>query len=261
MTTLTLSADRCTEISSAVQQVYNQAGLDLAALKPGVVPLDQLIRSYPIRREEIRDLTYQSAAEFLIAATGQRLPMPRKEGKLAGFLYVYEFAGVPYGFILVEKEPKNARIERRRFSAAHELGHYVLHFLLVRKQRAGEIASSKPLILTEGLSSKDDAEEEDSPVGELMLTDHIEARSPFSASNLEQMELEADQFAAEILMPVQACWNLAQQHRRRRADIQRQALARRLAPEFLVSQTAMERRLTSLDLPASLQMDSVLSKK
>lgn len=42
--------------------------------------------------------------------------------ELAGFLYV----NTSYGCIFVEA---NDRLTRRRFSVAHELGHYLLHFL------------------------------------------------------------------------------------------------------------------------------------
>ena len=61
------------------------------------------------------------------------------------------------------------------------------------------------------------------------------------------MEDEANQFAAELLMPGPACRELAARYRgtfARRPAV----LVRRMANDFLVSQEAMRRRLTGLAL-------------
>jgi Zn-dependent peptidase ImmA (M78 family) len=61
------------------------------------------------------------------------------------------------------------------------------------------------------------------------------------------MEREANQFAAELLMPAAACRALVERFWPtfgRRADV----LTRRMANEFLVSQAAMKRRLFNLGL-------------
>ena len=86
-----------------------------------------------------------------------------------------------------------------RFSAAYELGHYILHFLPLLAR--GRRSSSEALVLTEGLSYNADSEEEEGiPFGQpLDARDAIlESASFRSISNKWN---EANQFAAELLMP------------------------------------------------------------
>ena len=253
---------RRAEITLAVQRVYKEAELDPETLNPGVVPLYDLIRAYPIRVAEVKDMTAHSVAEFLEAETGQVLPIPDNEDrKLAGYLYLQEYQGLFYGCILVEKKPQSAPVSRRRFSAAHELGHYLLHFLPLlechQKDNSGD-----PLILTEGLyvakkSEVDDESDDetdadsDEPTAQLTFTNGVQAVLDSLGMDRQQMEEEADQFAAELLMPAPACQELAKRYRRRFGN-KRKVLARRLATEFLVSNEAMRRRLGDLKLPEKL---------
>lgn len=253
---------RRAKITLAVQQANKEAGLDPEKLNPGVVPLYDLIRAYPIRVAELKDMTAQSVAKFLEAETGQVLPIPESEDrKLAGYLYLQEYQGLFYGCILVEKTPQSAPIARRRFSAAHELGHYLLHFLPLL-ERHQQDNSEEPLILTEGLyvakKSEVDDESDDKSEGD---NDEPSDRSTFTTGSLavldalgieqQQIEKEADQFAAELLMPASACQVLAERYCRR-FGTKRDVLARRLATEFLVSKQAMMRRLGELELPEKL---------
>ena len=138
---------RDAEIADAARLVYSNAGLVAEGSAPRIAPLNSFIEAYPIRSTEIPNLTYESAIHFLARETGQTMPLPPIEGKLAGFLYVYEYRSCFYGCILVEA---NDRIARRRFSAAHELGHYILHFLPLLER--GPRLSSEALVLTEGLN-------------------------------------------------------------------------------------------------------------
>jgi Zn-dependent peptidase ImmA (M78 family) len=62
------------------------------------------------------------------------------------------------------------------------------------------------------------------------------------------MEREANQFAAELLMPPEVCAALIT-HFLSRYGSRRDVLAKRLATELLVSQTAMLNRLKYLRLP------------
>jgi Zn-dependent peptidase ImmA (M78 family) len=237
-----------TEIAAVVQQVYKQAGLDPEATGSGVVPLVELIGAYPIRVAELENLTTQSAAKFLAAETGQDVPMPKSEDqKLAGFLYAYEYAGVFYGCILVEKhEP----VSRRRFSAAHELGHYLLHFLPLL-ERHNQDNSGEALVLAEGLYLDESEADSDVLKGQLSVTSGVAAKTYTPLIDKEQMEREADRFAAELLMPATACQLLIKRYSRRFSK-NRKVLANRLTTEFLVSKAAMMRRLEELELPDKL---------
>jgi Zn-dependent peptidase ImmA (M78 family) len=66
-------------------------------------------------------------------------------------------------------------------------------------------------------------------------------------TEVEQMEAEANRFAAALLMPADRCRTLALRYAEQYGG-KRAVLARRLCTEFLVSQAAMLRRLTDLGL-------------
>jgi Zn-dependent peptidase ImmA (M78 family) len=171
-------------------------------------------------------------------------------------LYLLEYKGVFFGCIFVEKKPHLAPISRRRFSAAHELGHYLLHFLPLLESHQGN-TFQEPLILTEGLcvneKSEDDESNDDNDKSTAQFTFTNGIKAVIDSLNIDekQMEAEADQFAAELLMPASACFALARKYRGR-FGTKRDVLAKRLATEFLVSRGAMKIRLTDLQLPEKL---------
>ncbi|KST68009.1 ImmA/IrrE family metallo-endopeptidase [Mastigocoleus testarum] len=245
-------------ISQSVEMVYQEAGLELENLKPGIIPLYDLIRSYPIRVAEIKDMTIKNVAEFLETETGHKPPFSDRENpnlRLAGYLYLLEYQGCFYGCILVEKKPYLAPVSRRRFSAAHELGHYLLHFLPLLESHQENI-SKEPLILTEGLYVEKENDDEiqdskDESTAEFTFTNGIQVVLDRLGIDEKQMEEEADRFAAELLIPATACLTLAKKFCGRFAR-KRDALAKRLATEFLVSEEAMKRRLEDLQLPEIL---------
>lgn len=234
---------RDADIATAARLVYSNAGLVAEGSVPRIAPLNSFIEAYPIRSTEIPNLTYESAFDFLARETGQAMPSPRIEGKLAGFLYVYEYRNCFYGCILVEA---NDSIARRRFSAAHELGHYILHFLPLLER--GRRLSSEALVLTEGLSYNASTEEEEGiPFGQLLDARDASSGERELSINIQQMEREANQFAAELLMPAPSCRTLVEEFSPRFSKRLR-VLTRRLATEFLVSPEAMRWRLISLGL-------------
>ena len=110
----------------------------------------------------------------------------------------------------------NARhhVNRRRFTVAHELGHLMLH----RNTLAGRV--------------------------------HVDRRFPVlmrdatSASGLDSREIEANQFAAELLMPKSF---LVLEIRRKKAfDIDDDKPVMELANKFQVSKQALQFRLLNL---------------
>lgn len=226
------------EAAALVESIYRDAGIEETSV--GIAPLHDLIGVYPLSLHEVKDLTYKSAAKALSSLTGQRISFPdeRQNNKLAGFLYTQGY----HGCILVKRDDP---IERRRFSAAHELGHYVRHFLpLLEQQNQGALPEG--LTLMEGLPDLDDEEADDEmPVGLPKLT-HVAADLSL-ASDVERVEREANEFAAELLMPAPACRKLVEDYRRRYGQ-KVSALSRLLATELLVSQWAMRRRLRELGL-------------
>jgi Zn-dependent peptidase ImmA (M78 family) len=231
-----------------VRLAYENAGFDANNLGDGIAPLYSLIEAYPIRTAQLANLTYESAIDFLSRETGQTMPVPKTGGKLAGFLYVYQYRGRFYGCILVEADEP---VVRRRFSAAHELGHYVVHFLPLLRSRATE-PLSQALVLTEGLTYEAGNEVDgEMPSGQLTFARGSSSSAYNLTSDIRQMEREANQFAAELLMPAPACRALVEQYSPSFSSRPR-VLARRLASELLVSQEAMKWRLASLNLPASL---------
>jgi Zn-dependent peptidase ImmA (M78 family) len=227
-------------ISKVIEQLYKEAGFDLTNITSGIVSLYELINAaYPLRVIEKKDLTYKLTAEFLSAEIGSPISLPRNDDKsLSGFLY----AKLIYGCILVNN---NDPITRRRFSVAHELGHYVLHFLpLIDK--ANIAVEPEKMVVYEGLVKSESDEDEKTLKGELTFT-RTNGRQ-FTADDIAQMEEEANQFAAELLMPAPLCQKLVGQFIPRFGK-ERSVLARRLATEFLVSKSAMIRRLDDLNLP------------
>ncbi len=241
---------RDAQIEETVRLVYSNAGLVAEECARRIAPLNTFIEAYPIRSTEIPNLTYESAIQFLARETGQTMPSPPIEGKLAGFLYVYEYRDCFYGCLLVEA---NDSIARRRFSAAHELGHYLLHFLPLLER--GQRLSSEALVLTEGLSYSTDPEAEDGiPFGQLQVARDSSPEARAISINIQQMEREANQFAAELLMPAPSCRALVEEFSPRFSKRLR-VLTRRLATEFLVSPEAMRWRLTSLGLLKDTAID------
>jgi hypothetical protein len=207
--------------------------------------MDALLAAFPLCSAEVPDLSCRSAVLHLQRlappfAAAPPVPLDDNE-RLAGFLYAAPVQGEAWGAILVERRDI---IERRRFSVAHELGHYLLHF---RPQVARMDADAHPTFV-EGLGyqrptmdSGDDSESSVLPEARLLIT---EAKSQ-GEDALERLEREANAFAAALLMPAPLCRRLVERHGGSLAS------AKRLASELLVSPAAMRVRLLDLGLLAS----------
>ena len=240
------SNDDRTKISAAVRQACAEAGLEFDALKPGIVPLFDIIGAFPLRVAALHDrrpLTARSALEYLGRETGKELPAPSNgDRSLSGFIYVYEYEGFCNGVILTDA---NDPVTRRRFSAAHELAHYCLHFLPQLEQRRQE-GAIEALILTEGVSFES-KNETDKPEAEMFAIEGVDSPQRLAFSTTSEMEREANRFAAELLMPVHACEARAQEYIRR-FGTEREVVARKLSTDFFVSAEAMKWRLKELGL-------------
>jgi hypothetical protein len=224
--------------AEAARLTYAAAGRDLNQSDITVAPLDDLIAAFPLRIEELAGLTYRTAAEFLAKETGQLISVPeRQTGALAGFLFCMIQDDALLGCILINRDD---RIERRRFSAAHELGHYVQHFLPLLARSSSQTGVT---LFWEGLTYPDDDE---APMGTIEGAQTLPAIGPESVLlGGDWRESEANQFAAEVLMPATACRATVERHRHR---FGKGVAIRLLASEFLVSREAMNRRLAALGL-------------
>ncbi len=225
-------------IAEAIAAVYNAAEIDPDFETPRIVLLDRLIAAHSLRRGEIPNLTRQRAMAAIAAMSGQAIGIPEDaDMALAGFLYAWPYRNAVWGCLLVEQ---NDIVERRRFSAAHELGHYMLHF---RPAIQAEREHGRRLTMAEGLSyhGQTDDTQAPLPMGASSCARDMDPQYVTLLDNAVQIEDEANQFAAELLMPEAACRALAQHYGGR-------ASPRRLATEFLVSGAAMRWRLKQLGL-------------
>jgi hypothetical protein len=226
---------------AAARRAYADAGRNIDLAETVVAPLDEILGAYPIRVAEVPQRTYQRAAEFLAAETGQLISVAKQQtGTLAGFLFCLIENDTLLGCILLNQRD---RIERRRFSAAHELGHYLMHFLPLLGRNRPE---SGVTMLWEGLTYGADGDDTDTPSGTMAGAQAVPAIGPDSVLlGGEWREEAANQFAAELLMPAASCGAAVERHRQRFGGV---VHVRLLASEFLVSQTAMRRRLHDLGL-------------
>ncbi len=211
-------------IAEAIAAVYDAAEIDPDFETPRIVPLDRLIAAHSLRRDEIPNLTRGRAIATIAAMSGQAIATPEEmDVALAGFLYARPYHNAVWGCLLVER---NDMVERRRFSAAHEFGHYVLH---IRPAIQAERAQGRRLTMAEGLCYRDqpDNAEVVLPIGVLSYTHGAETQLVTLLDDVMRMEEEANQFAAELLMPEVACRSLARRYAGRPSP-------RRLATEFLL---------------------------
>ncbi len=229
------------KVQAVVRSVWTSAGYKEPV--SGIVPLDDLIRSYPIRIAEVEGLTHSTATNYLISEAGSSISVPMGDDQqLSGFLYADRSGNA---CILVEREEP---IQRRRFSAAHEFGHYIQHFLPVLENTP--IEPFADLVYSEGLVYPDQELEEVDSMDAMLLTQPIlqaELVSGYIILDSEQAEKEANRFAVELLMPEKAVRASVNQMTRQFGGT-RGIIAKRLATQFLVSPEAMTWRLVGLGL-------------
>jgi hypothetical protein len=230
-------------ISSAIETAYLAA--DITANKAATIaPLRELVRAFPIRVVEIQSLTYISAYEFIENATGQPILTNDTEARrLAGFLYAT--GNTPETALCLMLVEANDPIPRRRFTAAHELGHFILHFLTALDVEFNPYGEE--LTFVENTTYPDEIEaNEDMPAGEAFFTRGYE-QYEYSDKSLEHIEAEANAFATNLLMPEAVCKVLFNYYVSR-CNYMESAVIKSLSTQLLVSQQAMRWRLRQLNL-------------
>lgn len=226
--------DLTTAITAALDDLYERAEVPRPSVARCIAPLAELLGAYNLTATELSPLTSQKASEHLLKS-GALLDSlaDANADPLAGFLY----ADRRHGAIFVERSDL---LTRRRFSVAHELGHYVLHFrpvFLARRHDADE-----GLAVTDAFPPP--PSEETTP-DQLPLGRPGQRAMQVALPSFEQMEREANQFAVELLMPFPLLWELTEP---RVSTVRKEDLVWRLATDLLVSRSAMEWRLGSLRL-------------
>lgn len=229
--TQTQAHSNTNSVAQAVQTLYLEADIAFPSVTHPLAPLGPLLDRLPIRRREALSLTSRRVRAELLELGAIATPEEfgeASEEPMAGFFY----ACGRYAWIYVEAKD---RVSRKRFSAAHELGHFWLHY--------------RPLLLGVASGEKDTPGwRDDFPTEQASEAEEGQERTAeFPARTYGQQEREANAFAAELLMPeavireLLAVW----QGQGRSRDLEA-----RLADALLVSRQAMKIRLQSLGIAA-----------
>ena len=188
--------------ADAIAALRRDLNLPVDPSRRGPVPLDRFFTELNVGHTALPGMTLGGVCDALRADGIPADDLGEPTTKLAGFLF---FAGrVGRAFVSADDV-----LARRRFTAAHELGHFVLH----KDRMAGFIADA-------------DISETDEANGD--------------------MEREANRFAAELLMPKEVIEARAEELEKEHGACPRVVLAYRLASELLVSREAMRYRLKTL---------------
>jgi hypothetical protein len=201
-----------TEILSAVNFLYTKHDIPPPSFTFPIAPMGPLIDDAEILCTELPGLTSRMAERHLLLKGGLREPFPEgivdETNPLSGFLYI---AGGNLAHVFLRLDDPGGLV-RRRFSLAHELGHLELHYP----------PNAEVFHDCYGTGEKED---EDAHV---------------------QREREANQFAAELLMPENVVCELADHSRNQ--GFFGMGLAEELAMLMLVSSAAMTKRLRDLQI-------------
>jgi hypothetical protein len=173
----------------------------------GPVPLAPYFAETNLDHVELPELTIGAVTNYLRQQGILADSMGNPTDVLAGLV----FAAGPVGWAFVSAADT---VPRRRFTAAHELGHFLLH-----RETMGRFRADTDATLREADEEVADA-----------------------------MEREANRFAVELLMPSEICRARAAELRRKHGCCPRGVLVYRLASELLVSREALRYRLSALEV-------------
>jgi hypothetical protein len=190
-------------VADAVAQLRLRVPAD--PRRRGPVPLAGFFAETGLDHIELPSLTRGAVMDFL-----RREGVPAEDlGDPADVLAGFVFAAGRVGWAFVSAADP---LPRRRFTAAHELGHFVLHRATMGSFRADTDATLR---------------EADDDVS-------------------DRMEREANRFAAELLMPADLCRSRAVELGEKHGCCPRGVLVYRLSSELLVSREAVRYRLQAL---------------
>jgi IrrE N-terminal-like domain len=190
-----------------IERLRRSLSLPVDVTRRGPVLLDRFFEELAVRHVALPNLTRREVAGYLRQEGIDANDLGDESELLAGFVFVAGRVG--WAFVNA-----NDILPRRRFTAAHELGHFVLHREVMGRFRA-------------------DTPDSISEADEDRVTD---------------MEREANRFAVELLMPSEVCHARAEEMRNEHGTCPRGVLVYRLAAELLVSREAMRYRLADLEV-------------
>ena len=196
-------------IAWRVAELLRTHGIVVDETFRGPVPLGRLFDECSLRHSALPQLTRRTIKSYLLEEGIETGELGSDDEPILGFL----LTDLHRGWAFVNADDI---LPRRRFTAAHELGHFILHRDLMP---TGHISDTQESIL------------------ETLETDALQG-----------MEREANQFAVELLMPAAMCRQRAEDLRKSHGCCPRTVLAYRLAAELLVSREAMRYRLQALEL-------------
>ena len=212
---------------AAVASLHSRFRIGSDPTHRGPVPLSQLLDEHNLLHVTLPRLTRASIAEHLLIegiAPGNLRDSGDPDELFAGFIFRTETVALVF---VGELEPVNSQnggpqklkvtpLGRWRYTAAHELGHFLLHR---DRMHAGQwIGDTKETI-----------------------------REAEGAETVE-MEREANRFAAELLMPESVCRARAEEFNAAYRACPLSAFAYHLSSELLVSPEAMRYRLQRLEV-------------
>ena len=197
-------------IEEAIAVLRKKCGIPVNTARRGPVSLDRFFQAESLSHAAVPELSWVKVIEFLVAeryVTGPEIlaDLPQTSDCLQGLLFWSGNVGL--AFVKAEDI-----LSRRRFTAAHELGHAVLH-----RDRMGRFRAD--VKIAEGADEPDD-----------------------------EMEREANRFAVELLMPEELIRARAKELKDEHGCCPRGVLEYRLAAELLVSQQALRYRLKGLEV-------------
>lgn len=198
-------------VSAAVTAVRDRFAIPVDPDRRGPVPLDRFFQAANLMHAAINGLSTLGVIEYLVRERYVSSPevladVPSTPDRIDGFLF---WAGSD-GLAFVNAD-QDSPLPRRRFTAAHELGHAVLH-----RERMGRF--------------------------------RVDAKVREDADDPDELEREANRFAAELLMPAEVCVARAGAMRREFGCCPQGVLVYQLAAELLVSRGAMRYRLADLEV-------------
>src|SRR5262245_43000076 len=193
-----MTAAEPAEVARAVRGVWNRLSIAPGLDRRGPVLLAPFTETFNLLHVAIPDLTRAGVYDHLHAEGITPADVGDVDEVLAGFLFVTPSVGLVF---VNGSDP----VPRQRFTAAHELGHFVLH----RQQMGGRVSIA------------------DTPE-DIELTDEQSNRH----------EREANRFAVELLMPANVCRARADAFRDAYGVCPRGPFAYQLAAELLVSREA-----------------------
>jgi len=193
---------------NAVASVREACSLRVEPSQRGPVPLQKFFEAVNLTHRPVPALSTAAIMAYLVAERFVHSPtvladVPSSADRLEGYLFWAGGEGV--AFVNADDI-----LPRRRFTAAHELGHAVMH-----RSRMGRFRA--------------DAKIEEA-----------------ASETTDPLEVEANRFAAELLIPEEVCKARAEELRSEHRCCPRGVLVYRLAAELLVSRQATLYRLNNL---------------